>query len=760
MTIPRKGITATRKESWKIQFILEHHSSMSRKDIAKRLRETPRWVKRQIHTLIEEGKISQKRKKPDTVLSKKDWTPARVSYVRHLRQDKLLTYEEIAPLFQDKFGIAASGTAIGWWARKYGVRDYGKKEWLADNYPKGKMQELLESGMTLTEMSRHIEELKGLYFSSDLILEHIQRLGLESQKNRGIRLARERVAEVEKVWLDDKIKSHASLKEISNEIGVSTTLLARRMKKDGLTAVLHRKVWSQNLEKLRNILLLSPPIKVTPSDEDYHQMVLGWLAGDGSLTTTGRFVVAHSLKQLHYLYVKYQVLREHVTSVMTNASDHYAQKGRILGGGEQMAFSCSGMQDYVPYLNEDGSKNFHKIFKEMQDLGWACYFMDDGSFFGGTRLISMRKALVDEMQNKYRFSCMHEKSRALTLQDGAIDPSYVLPAFSSKIQADTEVGSYWRKHFPELFDIVFENDLSLSFVDEVMCEADSTLLTRAVDYYHGRGFPTFEISDVYLEREYDLLKRLDTKYLWKEEHVIRYNAVGNGVFKHFMPHMSEAKYRQTSPVKTFEGHETLRSILSYTLRRKQPILPDYVHDSLVHFGGGVTGFSCSLAKAIVSKYTKPGDVVVDPCAGWGGRLLGTVAASRKYVGFEPWKKTSDALVRISDFIKADAKVCPQEFSLEGAPSDCSLVLTSPPYMDLEEYGYEMSRERWHALMCEIFTYAEKALHSGGFLILNLPSHLRDLLPDTPLHEEKAIYWFSSPRRRSLKKAEVAFVWRK
>ena len=49
-------------------------------------------------------------------------------------------------------------------------------------------------------------------------------------------------------------------------------------------------------------------------------------------------------------------------------------------------------------------------------------------------------------------------------------------------------------------------------------------------------------------------------------------------------------------------------------------------------------------------------ILFDPCAGWGGRLLGTVAAGWKYIGCEPNVDTYNNLMRMVTFLNIEDKV--------------------------------------------------------------------------------------------------------
>lgn len=84
--------------------------------------------------------------------------------------------------------------------------------------------------------------------------------------------------------------------------------------------------------------------------------------------------------------------------------------------------------------------------------------------------------------------------------------------------------------------------------------------------------------------------------------------------------------------------------------------------------------------------------VLDPCAGWGGRMLGAVAAGCDYWAFEPNTVTHQYLLQLAKFLNIQDKVnifCDDARNMyQYAIPRVDLVLTSPPYFDLEVYCNE------------------------------------------------------------------------
>ncbi len=86
--------------------------------------------------------------------------------------------------------------------------------------------------------------------------------------------------------------------------------------------------------------------------------------------------------------------------------------------------------------------------------------------------------------------------------------------------------------------------------------------------------------------------------------------------------------------------------------------------------------------------------VLDPCAGWGGRMLGVSVVTNNYHCCEPNTPTYEGLLKLREFInafqpafKASVNHTPfEDHRLK--PGTFDFALTSPPYYDTERYSAE------------------------------------------------------------------------
>lgn len=134
-------------------------------------------------------------------------------------------------------------------------------------------------------------------------------------------------------------------------------------------------------------------------------------------------------------------------------------------------------------------------------------------------------------------------------------------------------------------------------------------------------------------------------------------------------------------------------------------------------GSKVTMYRPTLAK-IICDYYRP-QVVFDPCAGWGGRMLGSVAAGCNYIGVEPSLWTYNNLVNMAEYLGITNMVTLIHDTAENVVAPKSqLTITSPPYFDTEIYGTDLLQS-----VVRYPTYSEWTYNFLRKIIYNSVLHL-------------------------------------
>jgi hypothetical protein len=742
---PKPEITDDRKIPEKIKFILDNHAVYTRGQLAELVHEARWWVKRQVYFLIKTGQLQRKRLSSPRKITEADWTDELKYRAIELRHNFLRSNKQICTVLKKEFGFEIKTGTLQLWLSRFKCPARTKQEWLNEYLPKELAKKLLDDSYKIIDISKYLKNVHDVYVSDDLILVHIQKLGLLSFKLKKLEDIRLKSNEFTKEWLLKKIKGHAGLKGLTQEMGASKTIVMKRIKEEGLSLIKHRKIWSKNLEILREQLLELTDVEIIP--EDFHQMILGWLIGDGHIDSNGRLAITHSINQLDHLYLKIRVLKKYISNIVTIPNEGGID-ANFFGGKEQIGISCPGLSDYTKYMNPDGSKNYEMLISELSPIGWACYFMDDGSILGSSQVMTINNKFLLQFENRFLFK---EKIRNGILKIEGINPEYIIPGFAYKFQSPENLGSFWRPIIPEMFEPTINKDIDLCLIKPYLTGKNDNLLKRAADYYQKKGFPFFSVSDDYLNKAYESLRLINPDHFWKNEKTFKFNTVGDLIFKHFMPQMVDAKYRNISAMETFNNRTLFHQVLEYSLKQDKTILPSVIYDHLIYFNGTIFEFPCPLAKALVQRMTNENDIIVDPCSGWGSRLLGTATADRTYIGFEPIQKTAIGLNNIIHFFKINnATIINQKFNPDSAPPNCHMVFTSPPY--------NMNRKEWSNLITRIFDYAEKALHPQGSLILNIDRSLKSLLPKTTLKELSPLFCCTTTRQKNIDSAEILYHW--
>ena len=214
--------------------------------------------------------------------------------------------------------------------------------------------------------------------------------------------------------------------------------------------------------------------------------------------------------------------------------------------------------------------------------------------------------------------------------------------------------------------------------------------------------PEHILIDTYTvtERKKDWLALLKKHVMVDNEviHIDTRTRPGHKILDHHMPHFYEVKNYKGKSVKSIFTQAVLEKALFANILMHSTPYKSEIRRMITMTGGlgSVTKYRTVTAKALVQFFQAKR--VLDPCTGWGGRLLGCLAAADDcyYVGCEPDKNTYKGLTDIlqDDAIPLDARIRarilpkPAEMALTDdilKMEKFDMVLTSPPYFNLEQY---------------------------------------------------------------------------
>lgn len=140
-----------------------------------------------------------------------------------------------------------------------------------------------------------------------------------------------------------------------------------------------------------------------------------------------------------------------------------------------------------------------------------------------------------------------------------------------------------------------------------------------------------------------------------------------------------------------------------------------------------TTFKPSMLVGIAKYLCEEKPRILDISSGWGDRLIGAIAIAECYAGCDPNTNLFPGYAEIIKFFCADPKkftVAESTFQEMKLPEwKPNLVLTSPPYFNLEEYSgakVTSTLDEWlRDFLLASLTKASNALADGGHLVINI-----------------------------------------
>jgi 16S rRNA G966 N2-methylase RsmD len=269
----------------------------------------------------------------------------------------------------------------------------------------------------------------------------------------------------------------------------------------------------------------------------------------------------------------------------------------------------------------------------------------------------------------------------------------------------------------KLIDILNKRDASrnLSDVDFAAALPSLAVELENTSFYHS-------YTDEEMHKDWDNL----CKWTSTSNQISSTSRMGMKLSEHFCPNFFDIESSTGTSFKSLWTATNLEKILKWNRKsHSTPYLSELKRG--IYFCCGLTKntmYRPQMAKLACLIY-KP-EHVLDPCAGWGGRMLGVVSAGAYYTAFEPNTVTHANLMKIVNFLGIQNRVtliCDDAQNMSNyniAPVD--LVLTSPPYFMLEVYTHEATqsvtntstyREWSDSFLRNIIHSSTALLRSGG-----------------------------------------------
>lgn len=221
-------------------------------------------------------------------------------------------------------------------------------------------------------------------------------------------------------------------------------------------------------------------------------------------------------------------------------------------------------------------------------------------------------------------------------------------------------------------------------------------------------------------------------------------------------------------------------LMMEVIKRKGSITPGNVFETNRINRGSVVVFKPSTAMYLYKKYSAT--TVLDPCAGWGGRLLGAWALGINYIGYDTNIDLQAAYDGILQLLETESQPGKLESIFRSSSSfetgktswkinfqssleadfsslDYDFVLTSPPYINLEKYEnmilFESGAAYYREFLIPLINKCLLHIQPGGKVCFNISTGMYKKLTEKygfPVASE------SIPYKQSTKKQDFIYIW--
>jgi hypothetical protein len=199
--------------------------------------------------------------------------------------------------------------------------------------------------------------------------------------------------------------------------------------------------------------------------------------------------------------------------------------------------------------------------------------------------------------------------------------------------------------------------------------------------------------------------------------------------------------------------------------------------------GSVVMFKATTAKYLYKKYRAKS--VLDPTAGWGGRMLGAWSLGINYTGCDTNVEMTQAYDDMIEFLDAETGFNNELFEVKNnsklqmiwdsclnvdfSKLDYDFVLTSPPYVNLELYEHmtpwETDQAFYELFFIPLWQKCVDNIKKGGHVCFNIsPKMYADALKFglTPCNEEEDLLQQmgqkSDDLKKGKKKQDKIYIW--
>ena len=244
------------------------------------------------------------------------------------------------------------------------------------------------------------------------------------------------------------------------------------------------------------------------------------------------------------------------------------------------------------------------------------------------------------------------------------------------------------------YHIIYENQFTKSFeemIKKLMVKYDEFVEEQFKYCRLLPDLPYMKYSDNELLKSYEQLCRLKTDDKYHKDISLN-NREGDRLINQFHHSIYQAKCKgfKRSPYEAWYDDDLLRKIIKNRIIYINKINPNKILQgfNIAKVAKRVTVFSAGRAKLIISRYLSEFDTIFDPFSGFSGRMLGTIASGKKYIGQDISEIHLRESSQIIEFLKRygyDIDVELHQANVCKSHGSYPCLFTCSPYADKEQW---------------------------------------------------------------------------
>lgn len=253
------------------------------------------------------------------------------------------------------------------------------------------------------------------------------------------------------------------------------------------------------------------------------------------------------------------------------------------------------------------------------------------------------------------------------------------------IPYDSIVPSSWYLHLVE----IGREERSIKALEDLLKIQNPTIFdmdSHIFKWCREVGFPYDNTEPKKMKNDFNTLCRTEF------ETFSIHNSMCLSIINQFHRSLYECRVTPCaySPLEAWDNDTLMKKVIANRLIYKDDVNPQKILKgyNIAKVCPTVSKFKPVLAKYLTTKYLRQYRTVFDPFSGFSGRMLGVVAAHRKYEGQDLNEKVVKESNQIMDFLKIHdlATVINKDIFQSEGEHEC--LLTCPPYGTKEIYNKE------------------------------------------------------------------------